>query len=242
MRGDFQELVRGQKPEYNEGQSGQKALPFLCIWRRMFMKKELKYFEIDGAVGGSQEWFTNVVMYMGGCAAATACDSCIYLAREYGMEGLYPYDVKKLSREDYVRFGQRMKPYIRPRVGGVKELHWYVDGFSRYIADRGRELEEHFSLKMQEFSGDHSCKEAEAAVKEQLEAGLPVPFLMLKHKDSRRFQDFIWHWFLLIGYEGEGEKMTVTAATYGEAVKLPFYDFWDTGYAEKGGMILYSLS
>ena len=89
---------------------------------------------------------------------------------------------------------------------------------------------------------DHSCKEAEAAVKEQLEAGLPVPFLMLKHKDSRRFQDFIWHWFLLIGYEGEGEKMTVTAATYGEAVKLPFYDFWDTGYAEKGGMILYSLS
>lgn len=31
--------------------------------------------------------------------------------------------------------------------------------------------------------------------------------------------------------------MTVTAATYGEAVKLPFYDFWDTGYAEKGGMI-----
>ena len=160
------------------------------------MKKELKYFEIDGAVGGSQEWFTNVVMYMGGCAAATACDSCIYLAREYGMEGLYPYDVKKLSREDYVRFGQRMKPYIRPRVGGVKELRWYVDGFSRYIADRGRELEEHFSLKMQEFSGD----------------------------------------------EGEGEKMTVTAATYGEAVKLPFYDFWDTGYAEKGGMILYSLS
>ena len=164
------------------------------------MKKELKYFEIDGAVGGSQEWFTNVVMYMGGCAAATACDSCIYLAREYGMEGLYPYDVKKLSREDYVRFGQRMKPYIRPRVGGVKELRWYVDGFSRYIADRGRELEEHFSLKMQEFSGDHSCKEAEAAVKEQLEAGLPVPFLMLKHKDSRRFQDFIWHWFPHIRY------------------------------------------
>jgi len=67
MRGDFQELVRGKKPEYNEGQSGQKALPFLCIWRHMFMKKELKYFEIDGAVGGSQEWFKNVVMYIGGC-------------------------------------------------------------------------------------------------------------------------------------------------------------------------------
>ena len=72
MRGDFQELVRGKKPEYNEWHPGKECLPFLLIWGRMFMKKELKYFEIDGAVGGSQEWFTNVVMYMEGCAAATA--------------------------------------------------------------------------------------------------------------------------------------------------------------------------
>ena len=37
-------------------------------------KKELDYFTIDGGVGGNQDWFQNVVMYMGGCAAATACD------------------------------------------------------------------------------------------------------------------------------------------------------------------------
>ena len=35
-------------------------------------KKELDYFTIDGGVGGNQDWFQNVVMYMGGCAAATA--------------------------------------------------------------------------------------------------------------------------------------------------------------------------
>ena len=33
-------------------------------------KKILDYFTIDGAVGGNQEWFKNVVMYIGGCAAA----------------------------------------------------------------------------------------------------------------------------------------------------------------------------
>ena len=29
-------------------------------------KKELDYFTIDGGVGGNQDWFQNVVMYMGG--------------------------------------------------------------------------------------------------------------------------------------------------------------------------------
>ena len=33
------------------------------------MKKILNYFSVDGAVGGNQEWFKNVVMYIGGCAA-----------------------------------------------------------------------------------------------------------------------------------------------------------------------------
>ena len=29
------------------------------------MKRQLEYFTIDEAVGGNQEWFHNVVMYMG---------------------------------------------------------------------------------------------------------------------------------------------------------------------------------
>lgn len=205
------------------------------------MKKELTYFEIDGCVGGNQEWFTNVVMYMGGCAAATACDSCIYFAKEYGMKGLYPYDTERLSREDYVRFGQRMKPYIRPRVGGVKRLEWYMDGLSRYIEDAEREHRKKYGIRIEKFSGERPFGQAAKMVETQLESGFPVPYLMLKHRDVERFRDFIWHWFLLIGCEGAGERMTVTAATYGEAVKLPFYQLWNTGCEEKGGMILYYL-
>lgn len=51
------------------------------------MEKVLKYFTIDGAVGGSQAWFSNVVMNMGGCAAVTACDSSIYFALHSGCTG-----------------------------------------------------------------------------------------------------------------------------------------------------------
>lgn len=50
------------------------------------MEKLLDYFIIDGEFGGDQDWFTNIVMHIGGCAAAAACDSCIYFAKHKGME------------------------------------------------------------------------------------------------------------------------------------------------------------
>ena len=124
------------------------------------MKKELEYFAIEGAFGGNQDWFSNVVMNMGGCAAATACDSCIYFAKYMGMRALYPYDINNLTKEDYKRFSQVMKPYIRPRVGGVRKLSWYVDGFSKYIAavQAKLDIEEagFLNIRMQEISGNAS--------------------------------------------------------------------------------------
>jgi hypothetical protein len=39
-------------------------------------KMELKSVEIEDYIGGSQSWFKDLWMKMGGCAAVTACDSC----------------------------------------------------------------------------------------------------------------------------------------------------------------------
>ena len=65
------------------------------------MKKELDYFTIEGCYGGNQDWFTNLVMHMGGCAAATACDSCIYFGlQNEKMKPLYPFDIECLTKED----------------------------------------------------------------------------------------------------------------------------------------------
>lgn len=101
------------------------------------MKRILDYFTIDGAVGGNQEWFKNVVMYIGGCAAATACDCCIYLALRKGMKHLYPFDVEHLTREDYVAFSMKMKPCLRPRVNGVNKLYMFTEGFGKYLSEAG---------------------------------------------------------------------------------------------------------
>lgn len=48
------------------------------------MKKELDYFQVEHLYGGCQDWFTDPMMKMGGCAAIAACESCIYFDLHYG--------------------------------------------------------------------------------------------------------------------------------------------------------------
>lgn len=195
------------------------------------MKKTLDYFMIDGEIGGNQEWFRNVVMNIGGCAAATACDSCIYFALRHGMGHLYPYHVQKLNKEEYIDFSMKMKPYIKPRVGGVKKLYMFIDGFAKYLEDAGDG-----ELAMAEFPGEKPYAEAAEFIKEQIDAGFPIPYLMLRHKNTD-YKDFVWHWFLCIGYELKDGEMLITVATYGEATTFSLKDLWSTGYEEKGGLI-----
>lgn len=195
------------------------------------MEKILDYFSIEGAVGGSQEWFRNVVMYIGGCAAATACDCCIYLALYRGMAKLYPYDVHKLTKKDYINFSMKMKPFLRPRVNGVNKLWMFTEGLGNYLSDVG---EQHIS--MDEFSGSEDLQAAEEFIRQHINSGYPVPYLLLKHKNEY-FKDFVWHWFLCYGYEEKADGMWITAAIYGRSHSLSLRDLWMTGYEEKGGLI-----
>lgn len=202
---------------------------------------ELEYFTIDGEIGGNQDWFTNIVMRIGGCAAAAACDSSIYFAERMGMEYLYPYDIHALNKEDYKKFSQKMKPYIRPRRGGVSKLEWYVEGYGAYIRDVEASTRHACPVRMDCVPGNCMYDEAAAGICRQIEKGLPVPYLLLKHQNTERYRDFIWHWFMLIGCEEQEDDMLVTAATYGEKAVFSLRDLWNTGHEEKGGYIRYSL-
>ena len=204
------------------------------------MRTELDYFMIDGEVGGNQDWFRNLVMKIGGCAAATACDSCIYFALHRGMQKLCPFDLQELNKEEYIRFSMKMKPYIKPRVGGVRRFSMYIDGFSAYLRDLGET-----DLSMCAFSGEHSEQEAKELICHQIDRGYPVPCLLLQHQNKEQFKDFIWHWFLLIGYgdrKSGGDSFYVTAATYGEKTDLSLHQLWNTGMDEKGGLVVYGLA
>ena len=127
---------------------------------------------------------------------------------------------------------------------------------------------------MQGLSGNCSYREAARAVRKQIESGLPVPCLTLRHSDPQ-MEDYVWHWFLLTGYDcadsdgRDGEStdasearnrqakttesgsrgeystetvfsaMKVKAVTYGEYRWIDFERLWDTGFAKRGGLILF---
>ena len=181
------------------------------------MKKELDYFTIEGCYGGNQDWFTNLVMHMGGCAAATACDSCIYFGlQNEKMKPLYPFNIECLTKEDYKAFSQIMKPYLKPRAGGVRKLSWFVEGLGRYIQDVNEAKHTDIYIRMEEFCGDHTWQEAAIFIKEQLDQDIPVPYLLLRHQNEA-YKDYIWHWFLLTGYEEKMEKCTSKQQLMGKA-------------------------
>ena len=121
----------------------------------MDTRKELPHFYIGSSLGGQQKWYsrlTDFAMNVGGCAAVSACDCAICFEKYFGLRGLYPFDLQNLTQEDYLRFGKIMEPYLYPRWSGVDRLDIYLDGFGRFLKDRGADI------KLAGWSGDNSCR------------------------------------------------------------------------------------
>ena len=195
------------------------------------MKKELNYFTVDGGLGWNQHWFRDKAMYFGGCAAVTACDLCIYLAREKGLLALYPFAADQLTRNDYIALSKIVKPYLRPRLGGIDTLQLYSSGIRKFWEDRGVSF-----LELVEVPGTAPWKEARELILTQIDSGMLVPYLLLFHR-NRAWKDFHWHWFNLAGYEIRKSHSLVKAVTYGGYRWLDLKELWETGYERKGGFI-----
>ena len=196
------------------------------------MKIELPYYKIGDSIGGNQDWFSDPILHIGGCAAVTACDLCILLAWEHGKTHLYPFDCSNITKEDFLSFGQEMKPYLHPGLRGVDTLEHFIAGLNWYFLQKGE-----LSLHAEGLAGDVSAELAAQQLREQTARGIPTPFLLLKHKNPA-FKDYVWHWFLLAGVDDRDGGLYVRAVTYGESQYLPFDALWETGYTEKGGIIL----
>ena len=197
------------------------------------MKIELPYFKIGNSLGGQQDWFPEYMMRIGGCAAVTACDCSIYFELYKNLRGLYPFDVKNISKNDYIKFSDVMKPYLHPRWQGIDKLSIYIDGFTKFLRDRGEN-----NLKVLGWDGHNDFKASHMVLKYQIDNGYPIPCLTLYHK-NRIFEDYVWHWFLITGYEIDGDNWKVKLTSYGVGRWFNFDMLWDTGFANKGGLIVF---
>jgi len=196
------------------------------------MKIELPYFNIGNSFGGNQDWFRDPLMHLGGCAAATLCDTCIKMALYDNKTHLYPYDIQNLNKDEYIKFAMKMKPYLKPRMKGINTLKLFIDGAQEYLNDVGE-----MGLSMSGFQGEVNVEEASKQIISQINNGIPIPYLLLKHKNLN-LKDFTWHWFLIVGYEEFEKEFYVKVATYSNFHWLSLQELWDTGYREKGGMII----
>ena len=197
------------------------------------MKKELPHYKIGSSYGGNQEWFSTLSMKLGGCAAETAIECCIYFDKYFNTK-LCPFDVESISRRDYAEFGKIMKPYLHPRMSGIDSLSIYLDGFGEYLKNRGSDI------SLSGLEGSESCDVAKSALISQLDAGIPVPFLCLNHREQR-FKDYQWHWFIINGYEQFEDELMVKAVNYSMWEWLDFNALWNSGRTRKGGMVLIKL-
>jgi len=197
------------------------------------MKVELPYFFIGNSLGGQQEWLPEYMMRVGGCAAVTACDCSIYFELYKGVKNLYPFDKQKILKNDYIKFTDAMKPYLHPRWSGIDKLSIYIDGFGKFLRDRGEK-----NLQISGWEGDANFESTHLILKYQIDNGFPVPCLTLNHKNPL-LEDYVWHWFLLTGYEVVGGDWYVKAVSYGFGRWLNFDLLWDTGFDKKGGLIIF---
>jgi hypothetical protein len=197
------------------------------------MKKELGYFLIGGKYGGDQNSIPDRMVQFAGCAAITACDSCIWFDLYRGTN-LYPFDKNSLSERDYLRYSSKMmRQYFRPGLRGVDTLDMYIRDFKKYEGLRGGN-----PMLLTPFPGEKTLDEAEKAVRRQIDGGYPIPYLLLRHK-AKDLDDFEWHWFLLTGYEQKEDSFQVKAVSFGKWYWMDFEHLWNTGFQEKGGMILF---
>ena len=141
------------------------------------MRRELEHFMIGSSYGGNQDWFRTFKMRMGGCGAATACDSSIYFARQFHLSAVYPYDPAHLTKESYIEFAHKMEQYLWPRMTGINRLDIYIEGYGRYLSDRGETR-----LSMSPFDGAESSDAADCQV---------LDTLLLSGKDDDFFQSAV---------------------------------------------------
>ena len=62
--------------------------------------------------------------------------------------------------------------------------------------------------------------------------------LVLRHRD-RQYADYVWHWFLINGYDDSEDGFPVKAVTYGSYQWLDLDGLWNTGFGKRGGLVLY---
>lgn len=189
--------------------------------------KELDFFNINNTYGGNQYKFLHPIMNRGGCSTVCACHAAALLAmQDRTKSALYPYDSLTLTETEFKAFAKTMHQYVYPGFRGMPETRLFQEGFEKYAQSVSAKVE------FAELQGNESFDSAQQFIRNMIDDGISVQFLLLKHQNEA-FSEIEWHWFTITGYMDEN----IIYSTWGERCLASLSELWNTGYPEKGGMI-----
>ena len=87
--------------------------------------------------------------------------------------------MERLSKKDYIEFSKIMKPYLKPRFSGIDKLEIYEEGCGKFLRERNEK-----KITLKRISAEVPLEEFVTAAIQQLDKQIPVPGLVLKHKNK----------------------------------------------------------
>ena len=194
------------------------------------MQKELPILRIEGAYGGDQHWFHHPMMRLGGCSTVCACHLAAELALRFGRKNLFPYASGQISRIQFCRFARKVYRYVHPYRRGMPETALFESCFSAYADTVGE------TVQYESLSGTATCQQAEYFIRDVIDRGHTVQYLLLEHADPG-IDDIEWHWFTVTGYD-DAKEFDIIFSTWGERRRENLTRLWNTGKEEKGGLLM----
>ncbi len=197
------------------------------------MYKELDFLHVEGYYGGNQERFLLPMMRMGGCSTVCACHAAALLARkDPSRAALCPLPGLRVTEKEFFPFARKVFRYVHPMHRGMPETRLFEGAFSEYAGSVGVEV------SYRSLQGDAPWEEARDFFLDSIDRGLSVQFLMLHHSDPA-FDEYLWHWFTLTGYERREGELSAVLSTLGRRRVVDFRRLWEVGDVdERGGMLV----
>ena len=192
------------------------------------MKKELPFITVAGHYGGDQYKFPRIRMRGGGCSTVCACHAATLIAlSDPERRAFSPLKSLNVTRKDFNAFGVEMFPYVHPGFRGMPETAMFRESFGKYADSVGCHAD------YSELQGTASFDEALAFIENAIASDEYVQYLLLRHQD-KQFDEIEWHWFTITAIDGS----VITFSSFGEKCHADLRELWDTGFDEKGGLII----
>ena len=186
----------------------------------MLLRPDYLHFSCPGSgvlFGCDQDWFRGFWQRKAGCGPCTGANLILYLSRS----GRLSLPMEITDRASFLVLMERSWEYLTPGMMGLNSPFLMQRGLDAYLESLGSPLRSRVLEVPAQEALRPSPAQAEAFIRQGLEAGSPVAFLNLSNGDIPGLES--WHWVTVIGVSGTGEDAALDIYDNGKqlSVSLP---------------------